>query len=333
MAVDDDVMKNDNSVNELYKTATHEMVRFYYQKDVKASADSNRSQIYPIESEPRILRRMIYIRLIQAFENPDKQDEYLGKAKFWLDKYNTEFKDEADSIRATDIAEATARYTENFGMFIGKNLSEEYLRKEAEKYIMKEQIFIAADKESYEIGYVAGLILDEKHPNWKENYYSTGKGVPEVLLEDVSSVSDEPDKEIVDKITKEVDSSNEAAKAKLNDVIADKDDIKIPLLHLDVSKGSKSFYAVNMFKYQDFSVMAGYSSKFNVKGKNVEINNTAIISGYEEENQYLRIPLTMDYDIKDGVLTIDSEHLKADGIEVETSEEDGRTIYNAEVED
>ena len=233
MAVDDDVMKNDNSVNELYKTATHEMVHFYYQKDVKASADSSRSQIYPIESEPRILRRMIYTILIQAFENPDKQDEYLGKAKFWLDKYNTEFKDEADSIRATDIAEATARYTENFGMFIGKNLSEEDLRKEAEKYIMKEQIFIAADKESYEIGYVAGLILDEKHPNWKENYYSTGKGVPEVLLEDVSSVSDEPDKEIVHKITKEVGSSNEAAKAKLNDVIAAKDDIKIPLLHLE----------------------------------------------------------------------------------------------------
>ena len=79
--------------------------------------------------------------------------------------------------------------------------------------------------------------------------------------------------------------------------------------------------------------MAGYSSKFNVKGKNIEIKNTAIISGYEEENQYVRIPLTMKYDIKDGILTIDSDHLKADGIQVKTSEEDGRTIYSAEIQD
>ena len=121
--------------------------------------------MYPIEREPRIFRRMIYTRLIQAFENPDRQDAYLSKAKFWLDKYNTEFKSEADRIRVTDIAEATARYTENLGMFIGKNLSKGDLRKEADRLIKKEHIFIAADKESYEIGYVAGLILDEKDPN------------------------------------------------------------------------------------------------------------------------------------------------------------------------
>ena len=200
--------------------------------------------MYPIEREPRILRRMIYTRLIQAFENPDRQDEYLGKAKFWLDKYNDEYKSEADRIRATDIAEATARYTENFGLFIGKNLSKGDLRKEADKRIRKEQIFIAADKESYEIGYVAGLILDEKDPNWKETFYVTGKGIPEVLLENRTPISDEPDKEIVDRVAREIDRTN-----------------------------------------------------------------------------------------KDGILTIDSDHLKADGIQVRTSEEDGRTIYSAEIQD
>ena len=67
--------------------------------------------------------------------------------------------------------------------------------------------------------------------------------------------------------------------------------------------------------------------------ESIEINNTAIISGYEEANQYLRIPLTMKYDIKDGVLAINSEHLKADGIKVETSRENGRTIYSAKIAD
>ncbi|MGP1577065.1 MAG: hypothetical protein ACTTH7_06190 [Treponema sp.] len=119
----------------------------------------------------------------------------------------------------------------------------------------------------------------------------------------------------------------------MKDVIAAKDNAEIPLLHLDVSKGSKSFYAESMLKYQNLSIMAGYSSKFNVNGKSIEIINTAIISGYEEENQYIRIPLTMKYDNKDGMLTIDSDHVKADGILVQTSTEDGRTIYSAEVQD
>ena len=332
MSVDDAVMKAEDSVNELYKTATHEMVHFYYQKDVQTSAESSRSQIYPIEREPRILRRMIYTRLIQAFEKPDRQDEYLGKAKFRMDKYNDEYKSEADRIRATDIAEATARYTENFGIFIGKNLSQEDIRKEADKFIRKEQIFIAADKESYEIGYVAGLILDEKNPNWKENFYATGKGIPEVLLANVTPIPDELDKKIEDNITKKVNSTNKADADKLKDVITAKDNTDIPLLHLDVSKASKSFYAESMYRYQNLPVMAGYSSTFTVKGKNVEIKDTAIISGYEEEHQCVRIPLTMKYDSKGGILTIDSPPLKADGIQVKTSKENGRIIYSAEVQ-
>ena len=43
MSIDDTVMETENSVNELYKTATHEIVHFYYQKDVQASADLSRS--------------------------------------------------------------------------------------------------------------------------------------------------------------------------------------------------------------------------------------------------------------------------------------------------
>lgn len=119
----------------------------------------------------------------------------------------------------------------------------------------------------------------------------------------------------------------------MKDIISAKKDTSIPLLHLDVSKGSKSFYAENMFKYEDLSVMAGYISKFKVNGKEIEIKNTAIISGYEEKNQYLRIPLTMKYEVKDGILTIDSEHVKSNGIKVKKTTENGRIIYSAEVQD
>lgn len=333
MSVDDISMSNDDAVKELYKTATHEIVHFYYQDRIETSADSSRSQLYPIETTPRLYRQMLYRRLIQAFENPDKEAEYLGKAKYWLDKYNTEFKSEADGIRATDIAEATARYTENFGMFIGKNLSAQEQRKEADKAIPKDQIFLAADKESYEIGYVAALILDQKDPNWKESYYATNKGIPEVLLESSQPSADQPDKDLEDKITETVKTSNQEAQDKLKDIIASKDDVAIPYLHLDVSKGSKSFYAENIFRYQDLAVMAGYSNTFQVDGKLIDLKSTAIISGYETEDQHIRIPLTMKYTIKDGKLTIESDKVKVDGISVQTSKEGDRTIYSAVVED
>ena len=41
----------------------------------------------------------------------------------------------------------------------------------------------------------------------------------------------------------------------------------------------------------------------------------------------------MKYEIKDGVLTIDSDHVKANGIPVQTGAEAGRTVYSAVAED
>lgn len=333
MSVDDMVMKANDSIRELYKTATHEMVHFYYQSEIQASADSSRSQLYPIDSCPRIIRGMLYQRLIQAFEHPDKQENYLQKAKYWLEKYHKEFKSEADNIRSTDIAEATARYTENLGIFIGKNLSKKAIKKQAGKFIKKNEIFVAADKESYEIGYVAALILDGKLPNWKENFYSTQKSVEEVLLEKISAVPDKMDKKLAEQITKKVNVTNKNAKGKLKNIIKAVKDNKIPYLHLDVSQVSKSFYAQHMFSYQELSIMSGYSSKFNAGDKIIDIKDTAIISGYEKENQYIRIPLTMKYSIKDGKLSIKSEHLTVGDVSVQKSTENGRTIYSTQVQD
>lgn len=333
MSVDDSVMEAKDSVQELYKTATHEMVHFYYQGEIKASGNADRNQIYPIESGPRIARRMLYSRLIQAFENPEKQKEYLAKAKYWLEKYHTEFKKEADSIRVTDIAEGTARYTESLGSFIGKNLSKTDARKEAEKLIKKDKIFIAADKESYEIGYVAALILDEKDPNWKNSFYSKNKGIEEVLLEGITAVPDKTDDKIETKIIKKITKTNKDIKVKLKDIVAASKDTAIPFLHLDVSKGSKSFTAEQMFSYQNMPIMSGYSNRFNVNNKTIEIKNIAIHSGYNQVKQYIRIPLTGKYEVKNGKLTVKSDSLNVPGIPVKVSKENGRTIYSAEVQD
>ncbi|VTS12676.1 hypothetical protein [Streptococcus pseudoporcinus] len=333
MSVDDRVMEAKDSVQELYKTATHEMVHFYYQGGIKLSNNAGRNQLYPIEIEPRVVRSMLYNRLIQAFENPEKQKDYLAKAKYWLEKYHAEFKKEADSIRITDIAEGTAKYTESLGSFIGKNLSKADSRNEAGKLIQKDKIFIGADRESYEIGYVAALILDDKDPKWKDSFYSKNKGIDEVLLEDVSAVPDRPDEKIEKRITKKIEKTNKNIKVKLKDIIAASKDKTIPFLHLDVSKGSKSFIAEQMFSYQNMPVMSGYTNRFNVNNKVIEIKNVTILSGYNQVKQYIRIPLTGKYEVKNGKMTVKSASLDIPGIPVKVSTENGRTIYSAETQD
>lgn len=294
--------------------------------------ESNRYQVFPINKEPRLIRRMLYTRLIEAFENPDNEEEYLGKAKFWLDKYNSEHKEEANMIRATDIAEATARYSENLSMVIGNNLSPEEQTKEVEKDIMRTEIFTSADTESYEIGYVAALVLDRKDPNWKNSFYETGKNVEEVLLENVKPIEDTVDSKIEDELSKEIDIVNAESEKTLENVISSLKDKSVPYLHIDTTDRISSFTAESMYQYNGANALSKYSNKFETQGKTIDIKNISVLDANDQLSEAIRIPLTMDHEIKDGVLTVDSENLKVDGVKVETSEEDGRTIYSLKVE-
>lgn len=51
----------------------------------------------------------------------------------------------------------------------------------------------------------------------------------------------------------------------------------------------------------------------------------------ESYNLYLLIPLDMEYSLEGNVLRVDSAQLKADGIKVEQSQQDGRTILLVKV--
>lgn len=332
MSIDDFEINQEDSVGQLYRTATHELVHFNYQDKIVLDGESNRYQVFPIDKEPRLVRRMLFTRLIEAFENPDNEDEYLGKAKFWLDKYNTEHKEEANMIRATDIAEATARYSENLSMVIGKNLSPEEQTKEVEKDIMRTEIFTSADTESYELGYVAALVLDRKSPDWKNNFYETGKNVEEVLLENVKPIEDTVDSKIEDELSKEINTVNEEVEKALENVISSIKDKSVPYLHIDTTDRASSFTAESMHQYDGTNALSKYSNRFETQGKTINIKSTSVLDANDETNEAIRVPLTMEHEVKDGVLTVNSENLKVDGVKVETSQEDGRIIYSLKVE-
>ncbi|NLX82194.1 MAG: hypothetical protein GXZ04_00025 [Clostridiales bacterium] len=99
MSVDDYSLSQPRAQEETYRTATHEMVHFYYQPPQGEMAGS-RAQVYPLDAQPRLYRAMIYQHLIAAFENPAQRDEHLGKARYWLNLWGKGTKRSARRLQA-----------------------------------------------------------------------------------------------------------------------------------------------------------------------------------------------------------------------------------------
>lgn len=332
MSVTSETIEENDSVRQLYRTATHELVHFVYQDEVISSEETSRNQQYPITIEPRLIRKMLYTRLIEAFEHPQQEEEFLGKAKFWLEKYQKEHKEEANSIRYTDITESTARYTENLATIIGKDLSIEERRKEIEKDIVKDENFISADGESYEIGFVAALLLDRRDPSWKETFYQSRKNVEEVLLEHILPIEDKVDSKIESSLQEKINTVNEEAKEALKDIILAEADKSIPYLRLETAKSTGSITSGGMYEYKGFHILEAYSKNFVAQGKSIEVKKLSVIDVYDIVNPTITMPLSMNYEIKDGVLTVKTEHLLVDSIPVTEKEEEGRKIYTIRVD-
>ncbi|MEG1584375.1 MAG: glycosyltransferase, partial [Anaerovorax sp.] len=102
--------------NYIYDVAVHEMYHFYgdnmekYDEVVKDGANNNeRYTAFPKEVMPRVYRKMIYDNLVLAYENPTDEKIYLGKAKYWNEKWGKEYLDEynADVVICTHVLAAT----------------------------------------------------------------------------------------------------------------------------------------------------------------------------------------------------------------------------------
>ena len=330
MGLDSDFLES-GSVAEIYKVASHELVHFYYQGQAKIGFETSRAQTYPIDSAPRLYRQMLFHRLIDAYDHPDQEVEYLAKAKYWLEKYKSEFAEEYQAIRSTDIVESTARYIENLANVIGDDLDEKAYVEAMQPMILRDMLFDSADGESYEIGFIAGLILDRQGVEWKTDFYKADKTVEELLLDKIEAQAEEPDESFASKLKAKIEQSNQENESHLASVIKAKDDKSIAYLKLDVSESMASFGSTGALFFDDKEVMTGYECSYLVGDKRIDLNGVSVIQDMGDYNLYLLIPLDMEYSLEGNVLRVDSAQLKADGIKVEQSQQDGRTILLVKV--
>lgn len=329
MSVTPQSMSEKNAADLTYRVATHEIVHFYYQGDAMFNTDGeSRAQSLPLEKTPRLYRQMIYQSLIHAYDNPGEQQEYLGKAKYWLEKWKGEFPEEYQSIKPTDISESMARYSDNLGTLVTADSTAEDMYQGAEKDIKRSEIFYSADAESYEIGFVAGLLLDQNLPGWKDSFYKSQLTAEELLLKESPSVPDSMDVEMETKVSNAIDTYNTESLASIRDLVDAKKDTSVAYLKIDTTDSTSSMMAAGVVRYEGDEITIQYSNQFKVAGKSIEFRQANVIeSGDEEGNQFLYIPLPMTYTSKGDILTVDTETLKVDGIHVSTDTEDGRTIY------
>ena len=76
----------------------------------KSGNTYNRDQTYPIDYEPRICRKLAFLALVKAWNEPAEAAQQYVRAKYWTQKFKTQFPAEAEGIREVDIVEGTAEY-------------------------------------------------------------------------------------------------------------------------------------------------------------------------------------------------------------------------------
>lgn len=319
---------------DFYRFITHELVHLYYQAEAdQTMGESSRSQQFPVDKQPRLYRQMLYQNLIKAFQEPDKQADHLGRARYWHDLWKTQYSEEYQTIKAIDIAEATARYIENIATFISPETSADELRDKASQAIETNQIYTEASAESYELGYVAGLILDRIKPDWKETFYQQNVSVDEWLLRDIKPIAQEADPQLENKLSLEIERYNQSVQAEISPLITAQSDQSIPYLKLDVTQSTASMAATGMITYQGEDVILGYTNLFTSGGQSIKIENLSVYDSFDDTGRmFIVIPLTMPHQVTGDSLSIDQPGLRIDGIKVRSSQADGRTIYEAQVD-
>ena len=141
-------------------TFYHESFHFYIQGNDWGNPESkDRDQVYPIDFGPRTCRVLVNLMLIRAFDNyadSAKRAEYYGRAKYWHEKYNSEFGNEFKRISLNDINEGTANF---FGKAVIHSIFSNWQPFER---LANEALATTIDGESYSLGAVAIALLQKE---------------------------------------------------------------------------------------------------------------------------------------------------------------------------
>lgn len=323
--------------NYAYDIAVHEMYHFYYDSLESydemgdESSSMERYTKFPKEAKPRVYRKMIYDNLVLAYENQEDKDLYLGRAKYWNEKWKFEYKEEYKQAKILDIVEGKARYVEYMMCINHENISKEDKVKSIKSILGNNtEIAESSDSESYELGFAAGVLLDIDKPEWKSTITENPESPLELLLKEVKSIEDTSSnfEEVLRKSEKAIAKNNKKIQSKLKSLdLGEKEKSPLLMIKSELIKGG--FTTSDFISYKNNVVTLDFGAIFESNSGNVKLDG---ISAYliEEENSIYSIPLTMKYKIEEDRLIIDDGGVTSDIKIKEMKNSDGRLLYIVE---
>ena len=97
-----------------YHESFHQFVQRGEKGWMPSETPSDRSQTYPIDYQPRIYRKLALIALKNAWLNEAVKSEQYARAKYWMNKYEKNYAQEAELIKSYDVDESSAEYFSRF---------------------------------------------------------------------------------------------------------------------------------------------------------------------------------------------------------------------------
>lgn len=170
---------NAGNTEALAAIGPHEAFHRYAQEDWRGlrKPGSYRGDLATLDPRPRQYRYALFQSLLQALRTPEQRDSYLSDAQGWLRRWREAAPEESRLAAQVDLSEGTARYVE---MAAAARYRTDFtedpqryrqaLREYALAFYDANEIGVGVDSEAYEIGALAGVLLDlrEDDADWKE---------------------------------------------------------------------------------------------------------------------------------------------------------------------
>lgn len=212
--------------NELFQLIVHEGFHFYAQTDW-VRREGKRGTAYPLHSEPRYQRRMVYEEMFNYSQDPKKSQDRLGKAVHHHNQWTKGSPDEV--LSTTDGYEGTARFVDALANILSERGCQ---APDSELYAIHNGKIsfdlgpyldprrLALDSEGYGIGAMTSFILHFENiaPNW-HSLIRQGKTPTEILFENVPAVVAADNADLKKQYQEAVDTENSKIKALIQPTI------------------------------------------------------------------------------------------------------------------
>lgn len=324
--------------------ASHEEFHPYVQQRPKApwtslqklqESAADRTELYPLQAQPRVARAMVYNSLLTALQKPDQRGEHLSRAAYWSDTWAEDYPEDAKGQEATDLLEGTAKYFElsAIAMAAVKNPDDAAQIRSYIAETLKPMKVASKGIEPYAIGAVALLNADAQGRDLKKALTTQPTTPLAALLKGVTrSGAQRAPKDVSEGIRKGVATTNKELSASIDPFVADVQDktktvLMLPVESISGSFGGKGFYTT---KELPISITPEARATFKAKTGTVKVNGATVAEIDEGGKGYFTLPLNPSdkgVRIEDDRLTLTGDHLTGT-VTVKTTSNDGqRFLY------